>query len=182
MPDDPMTPTLVPNAAPSESQTLASSADMSSRLVPLGPVHSSPPIPQVQLLYARMLRLGVLVGMVLLLVTFAIYITGLRSPAVPIDQLPNYWSMNAEQYLQATNKDFLHQPHPVTGWSWGSHLAHADYLNYLGITLLSAITIVCFLGILPTLLKTRDWIYAGMVLLEAIILILAASGILCCNA
>ena len=30
-----------------------------------------------------------------LLATFVIYVAGLRSPAIPVDQLPKYWSMSA---------------------------------------------------------------------------------------
>ena len=75
----------------------------------------------------------------------------------------------------------MHQAHPVTGWSWLRLVGKGDYLNFVGITLLSAVTIVCFLGILPMLIRKKDWIYAGMALLEALILILAASGIVHCG-
>ena len=181
MADHPTTPTIDPGAALRKSPALPLPADSPARSVSLGPVTSSLVVPEVQLLYARILRVGVVIGMALLVSTFAIYATGLRSSAIPVDQMPKYWSMSAKEYLEATNRDFLHQPHPVTGWSWLALLGKADYLNFVGITLLSAVTIVCFLGIIPMLLRKKDWVYAVMALLEALILILAASSIVCCG-
>ncbi len=52
-----------------------------------------------------------------------------------------------------------------------------DYLNFVGIALLAAVTIVCYIGILPNLFRKKDWIYATIAVLEVLILVLAASGI-----
>ena len=112
-----------------------------------------------------------------LLVTFALYVLGVVSPAVPIQELPNYWTLSAHEYLEAINHEFLHREHLVTGWEWMAVLNRGDYLNFAGIALLAAVTIVCYLGILPTLLRKRDWIYSAIALFEIIILVLAASGI-----
>jgi len=116
-------------------------------------------------------------GLAMLLVTFSLYVLGIVSPAVPIQELPNYWTLSAHEYLEAVNHEFLHREHIVTGWGWMAVLNRGDYLNFAGIALLAAVTIVCYLGILPTLLKKRDWIYFAIALLEIIILVLAASGI-----
>ena len=137
-----------------------------------------PSADEEQLLYANILQVGMFIGLALLLVTFALYTSGVIAPAVPIEQLPDYWTMNVHDYLEATNKDHLHQEHPITGWSWLWLLGKGDYLNFLGIVVLSSVTIVCFLGIVPTLLRKKDKVYAAMALLEAAILTLAASGIL----
>jgi len=131
-----------------------------------------------QLLYARILETGMFVGLVLLLITFALYISGLVAPAVPVEDLPKFWKMDVHGYLEATNNEYLHHPHIITGWSWVSVLGKGDYLNFVGIALLSAVTIVCFVGIVPTLLRKKDRVYATMAVLEALILALAASGIL----
>ncbi|MHC4591941.1 MAG: hypothetical protein ACYS8L_04500 [Planctomycetota bacterium] len=131
-----------------------------------------------QLLYARILQAGMYIGLVLLLVTFALYTSGMVAPAVPVEQLSDYWTMNVHDYLEATNHDHLHHEHPISGWSWLSVLGKGDYLNFLGIAVLSAVTIFCFLGIVPTLLRKKDTPYVVMALLEAAILALAASGIL----
>jgi hypothetical protein len=40
------------------------------------------------------------------------------------------------------------------------------------------VTAACFLGIIPTLLRKHDRVYATMAALEVIVLVLAASGLL----
>jgi hypothetical protein len=135
-----------------------------------------PSADEEQLLYAKILQTGMYIGLALLLVTFAVY--SVVAPAVPVQELPNYWTMDAHDYLEATNHDYLHHEHPISGWDWLSVLGKGDYLNFLGIAVLSAVSIFCFLGIVPTLVRKRDWAYVMMALLEAAILALAASGIL----
>jgi hypothetical protein len=131
-----------------------------------------------QRLYARVLRIGVTCGMMALLVTFALYASGAVAPSVPLAELPNYWGLSVHEYLRATNAAFLHHPHVITGWAWVSMLGRGDYLCYLGIAFLAAVTIICYAVITPGLLRKRDFVYAGMTALECVILALAASGVL----
>jgi hypothetical protein len=131
-----------------------------------------------QLLYAKILQVGMYIGLALLLVTFALYSSGVVAPAIPVEQLPDYWTMNVHDYLEATNHDHLHREQHIAGWSWLSVLGKGDYLNFLGIAFLAGVTIVCYLGIIPTLIKKKDKPYVVMALLEVVILALAASGIL----
>ncbi|MGD2154597.1 MAG: hypothetical protein PVG79_15105 [Gemmatimonadales bacterium] len=137
-----------------------------------------PSAEEEQLLYAKILQAGMYVGLALLLVTFALYTSGTVQPAVPVEQLPDYWTMSVDEYLEATNHNHLHREHPVSGWSWLLVLGKGDYLNFLGIAVLSAVTIVCFVGVVPTLIRKKDTAYVVMAVLEAMILTLAASGIL----
>ena len=130
-----------------------------------------------QLLYAKILAIGMYLGLGILLVTFTLYVTGVMAPAVPIQELPNYWTLSAHDYLVAINNDFLHREGIVVGWGWMALLNMGDYLNFVGIALLALVTIACYLGILPTLLRKKDWIYAGIAIMEVLILALAASGI-----
>jgi hypothetical protein len=131
-----------------------------------------------QLLYARILAVGMYAGLVTLLLTFALYVSGVVEPAVPIEELPRYWTMSVHEYLDAANADYLHRDHALTGWWWLSALGKGDYLNWVGITLLSTVTLVCFVGITPTLLRKRDWVYASIAVAEVLVLGLAASGML----
>lgn len=139
---------------------------------------TGPTVDREQLLYARILAVGMYAGLLLLLLTFALYVSGIVQPAVPIDRLPDYWGMNVEEYLQTINANYLHRPHHLAGWWWLTALGKSDYLNFLGIAVLSAVTILCFAGIVPTFLKKRDYAYAAMAVAEIVILVLAASGIL----
>jgi hypothetical protein len=131
-----------------------------------------------QLLYASILEVGVYLGLVILLVTFALYASGAVAPSVPLQDLPAYWQLGVHDYLEATNAEHLHHEHVITGWSWISVIGKGDYLNFVGIVLLAGVTIVCFLGIIPTLLRKHDHVYAAMAAIEVLVLTLAASGLL----
>ncbi len=123
-----------------------------------------------QLLYANFLEKGMLVGLVTLLLTFTVYVSGIIKPYIPVTQVQNYWSMNVSDYLHTAK---LH-----SGWSWVGLLHYSDFLNFIGIAMLAGVTILCFLAIIPTLWKNDDKVYAVLSLLEAVILGIAASGIL----
>lgn len=135
-------------------------------------------VTEEQLLYARILAAGMYTGLALLLVTFTLYVTGLVEPAVPIGDLPGYWTMNVDAYLEVVNANHLQRDHVLTGWWWLSALNRGDFLNFVGIVVLATVTVICFLGIVPTLVGKRDWVYAAMAVVEIVILALAASGIL----
>ncbi|MCL6638857.1 MAG: DUF1634 domain-containing protein [Firmicutes bacterium] len=123
-----------------------------------------------QLKYATLLLYGAWSGIAIMVVTFTLYITGILSSFVPPAQMPQYWGMKASQYLTATGA-----PH---GWGWFSMLGYGDYLNYIGLALLGALTVIGYLILLPAYLKKKDWAYSAIVATEIIVLSLAASGIL----
>lgn len=141
--------------------------------IPLGAQATS----EEQLLYAKILAIGMYLGLGTLLVTFTLYVTGIVTPAVPIEELPNYWTLSAHEYLEAINHDFLHRESIVVGWGWLAVLNKGDYLNFAGIAFLALVTIACYLGILPTPFRKKDWIYGTIAILEVLVLVLAASGI-----
>lgn len=125
---------------------------------------------QEQLTYARLLDMGMKIGLVALAITYALYLTGLVSPHIPVTDLPKYWGMPVHDYLKATD---IH-----AGWSWLGMLHRGDFLNFTGIVFLSAITILCYLAIIPSLIRKKDTILATIAVIEVLVLVLAASGIL----
>ena len=131
-----------------------------------------------QLVYATVLEIGMYIGLLLLFVTFALYVSGAVAPAVPLEQVSNYWSHGVHGYLEAVNGDFLHMEEPPTGWMWVTMLNRGDFLNFVGIAILAGVTIFCYLAIVPTLRRKKDNAYLVMALLEVLVLALAASGIL----
>ena len=131
-----------------------------------------------QLLYAKILEKGMLVGLLLLFITFALYVFGIMPAAIPLDEISGYWNQPVHDYLVAINNDFLHQDHLVTGWSWIKLIGKGDFINFIPVAILSGVTIVCYLAIVPGLFKRGDKAYAIMALAEAVILSLAASGLL----
>ena len=131
-----------------------------------------------QLRYARVLEIGMYTGLVILFITFALYVTGALAPVVPLDQVANYWNQGVNEYLEAVNRDHLHREHPPTGWAWVTMVGKGDFLNFVGISILGGITIICYLAITPMLWRKRDFAYLTMALLEVLVLSLAASGLL----
>jgi hypothetical protein len=123
-----------------------------------------------QVAYARLLDLGMKVGLLALIVTFLIYVMGILAPHVPVNDLPKYWSMPVKKYLEATNI------HP--GWSWLGMLGKGDFLNFIAIAFLAGVTILCYMRIIPILFRKKDTVYGILAILEVLVLVLAASGVL----
>ena len=123
-----------------------------------------------QLLYANILAKGMYVGLVILFITFALYAFGIMKPYIPLDQVSNYWGYSVHEYLEHAEIG--------TGWSWLGMLKYGDFINFIGVALLAGVTIICYLAIVPLLLRSNDKVYAVLALLEAAILTFAASGIL----
>ena len=120
--------------------------------------------------YAFLLDWGTRIGLVALVLGFAAYMFGLLTPHVPLDQLPSVWNLPV--------KDFLERTGTPTGWGW-LDLAHkGDLSNLIGIALLAGCSLPPLLGLIPLYLKRRDYAYAVICALIAIVLVLAASGLL----
>ncbi|MBW2060424.1 MAG: DUF1634 domain-containing protein [Deltaproteobacteria bacterium] len=123
-----------------------------------------------QVRYAGILEKGMYLGLGILLFTFAIYALGIIKPYIPTDEISRYWGLNVHDYLLQTDIK--------NGWGWLGMLRYGDFINFIGIAILAGVTIICYLAIVPVLFKNNDRIYAVLALLEAVILSLAASGIL----
>jgi hypothetical protein len=111
-------------------------------------------------------------------ITFALYVFGIMDPVVPVDQVANYWTMPVKDYLAAINQNFLHWEHAPVGWAWMKLLTKGDFLNFLPVAILSGVTIVCYLVIVPGLFMRNDKAMGLITLATAVILTLAASGVL----
>ena len=123
-----------------------------------------------QLAYAKVLNRGMWFGLALLVITFFVYISGVLPTHVPINDLPKYWTMRVHDFNVALNAP--------TGWHWTALVGKGDYLNFVGIAILSGLTILCYLVILPILARKKDTAYVGIGLVEVLVLALAASGLL----
>ena len=123
-----------------------------------------------QILYAKILEWGMYIGLVILFITFGLYAFGVMDPYIPLDKISGYWHLSVHDYLEhAQIKD---------GWGWVGMIQYGDFVNFIGIAILSGVTIICYAAIVPTLLKSNDTVFAILSVLEVIILSFAASGIL----
>lgn len=123
-----------------------------------------------QITYANLLFIGAWAGILLMLITYFIYITGIISPHVDIAVIIQNWDKGVDEYLQITRT-----PH---GWGWLRLLHKADFLNFIGVVLLAVLTIICYLCLIAGYKKRKDRIYLLICLFEIAVLAAAASGIL----
>ncbi|MGV1100684.1 hypothetical protein ACUUL3_14905 [Thiovibrio sp. JS02] len=131
-----------------------------------------------QILYANILEKGMYLGLFMMVVTFALYVLRILPPVVPRAAVSTYWAMPVHDYLVAINTNFLQWEHLPTGWSWLKLIGYGDFLNFVPVAILSGVTIVCYLAIVPGLFARNDKAMGLMTLATAIILALAASGLL----
>ena len=131
-----------------------------------------------QILYARILEKGMFFGLLLMIVTFSLYVFGIIDPAIPLNEITGYWGQDVHSYLEAINHNYLHLENLPTGWAWLSLIGKSDFLNFLPVAILSGVTIACYAAIVPGLFRRGDKAYGIMAIAEAVILALAASGLL----
>jgi len=123
-----------------------------------------------QKVYAALLDKGMKVGLATVTATFALYMFGVLTPVIPVEQLPNYWSLPVGEYMA---KAGLH-----SGWSWLHLLGKGDIVNFIGIAVLAGVSILCYIAVIPIFLRKKDIPYAAIAILEVLVLSLAASGLL----
>lgn len=122
-----------------------------------------------QLRYAQVLGAGVKVGFVLLLLSFAVYMSGILPPLVPVDQLPKYWGLPVREFVKATNTP--------TGWGWLSLLGRGDMLNLVGIAVLAGVSAISSLAVLPIFARRGETAHLLICLLQILVLIVSAANI-----
>ena len=130
---------------------------------------SNPP-PVEQLRYARLLDVGSRAGFVTLVAGFLAYVTGVLEGHVVVGQLPALWGLSLAEYLRATQTP--------TGWGWIAHMRKGEFAGLLGIAVLAGCSVVCLAAIVPVYARRGERTYAAICILEIVVVLLAASGIL----
>ena len=120
--------------------------------------------------YARVVEVGMKIGLAVLVAAFFAYLLGWLPARVPPQELPGMWAIPASDYLRAARMP--------GGWSWIALLDQGDVLPLLGIALLAAVPFVSVLALAPFYVARRDWIYFIIVLVQSGVIALAASGLL----
>ena len=138
-----------------------------------------------QMAYAGVLNIGMWLGLAIMVITFFVYVSGVLPPYIPIEELSQpsvranvpealkntpLWSMRVHDYNVINNAP--------TGWGWAPLVGKGDYLNFIGIAMLSGLTILCYMVILPILWRKNDTAYVVIAIAEILVLSLAASGLL----
>jgi hypothetical protein len=123
-----------------------------------------------QLAYADTLEAGLAFGSYFLVGMFALYVFGISTPKVPLSELTANWSLPAERYALLVGVG--------TGWDWLKLAHYGDYMNFVGIAFIASVTAACYLRLLPISLRTKHRSFSAILLLEIVVMSLAASGLL----
>jgi hypothetical protein len=150
-------------------QVALSAIQLEATTVEAIPDVSLEPTPE-QLRYAGLLQIGMRLGLACLLVTFPLYLFGIIEPHVPLDKIDHCLTLSVEDYHREANIG--------QGWSWLPLVGRGDFMNFVGIVILASVTMVCYLAIVPTMLRRRDTVYAVLAILQVAVLGLAASGLI----
>jgi hypothetical protein len=120
-----------------------------------------------QMRFARVIEVGTWLSVVALVVAFGLYLGGIATPYVPIDRLPEYWGLHAQEFVQ--------QARVPRGWGWVRLMRYGDFMNFVGVAMLAGLPVVGYLAILPLYLRRRDVAYTGLTLAAIALLIVAAT-------
>ena len=123
-----------------------------------------------QLRYAALLDISTRIGLVVLVCSFAAYVSGLLEPLVPLQRLPELWSQPVGSYLAQTQMP--------TGWGWLALVLKGDVVGLLGITILAGCSVLCLLALVPHYWRHGDKAYVALCLTEVAVVVLAASGLI----
>ena len=123
-----------------------------------------------QQLYARIVYHMNHLGLFVLVVGFVLYLPGMLAPHVPLEDLPKYWSLPLDQYLEKTGTP--------TGWQWISELGYGDAAPLLGVALLASITIVCYFVLFFKFLKRGIRPLVAITVIELFLMLLSASNLI----
>ncbi len=122
-----------------------------------------------QLRYANMLNYGSIVGFVILLISFAVYLLSILDPYISVDKLVTTWHLSSAEFNALHNVP--------SGWGWVSLLSKGDFSNFAGIAILAGITILCYAQLALDCMREKEKLMMIIAILEVLVLVFAASGI-----
>ena len=123
-----------------------------------------------ELRYGKILEIGATIGLALLALSLVAYVFGLLPSLVPLDQLPRYWGLSAREFVKAT--------HELTGWAWLGRVGTGEAVDLAAIAFLAGLSVLPSLAVLPLFARRRDVVHAVLVVLQIMVLLLAASNVL----
>ena len=120
--------------------------------------------------YAHWLAWGARISLALLVVSFLAYLAGLTGSAVPSAEIARVWAMSAAQFTAISGGG--------RSWFWLEFAQRSDVVSLIGIACVAVVTPVCVVRLAAEFVAQKERAYAAITLLQLIIFIVAASGIL----
>jgi hypothetical protein len=120
-------------------------------------------------IYARWLDWSARLGVAVLAGAFLLYAFGVVEPHIPLQQLPELWSLPLDRYLELTASP--------SGWRWLRFLDKGEYLSLIGVGLLGLATLACYLRLGILLLHRRESLPAALVAAQILVLLAATANL-----
>lgn len=117
-------------------------------------------------IYARWLETGARAVFVFSLVALGLYLSGVLSPRIALQELPKLWTLSAAELMR--------QAGTPGGLGWLRLLGYGDYLNLLAIALFSLLSLVCAARMIPAFLRSGERVQAVLAVLQVLVLLAAA--------
>lgn len=124
--------------------------------------------PTEQRRYARLLDWSSRIGLLVLVLSFVAYVTGLMESHVSPQRLPELWIHPVDRFIELTGSP--------RGWSWVTMIHLGDMAGLLGIAILAGGSVACLLALVPLYAARRDRAFVFICLAEVAVIVVAASG------
>lgn len=124
--------------------------------------------PPEQRRYARVLDWSARIGLVVLVASFAAYLTGLMDSHIPPQRLPELWIHPVDRFVELTGSP--------RGWGWVAMIHLGDIAGLLGIAILAGGSVACLLALVPLYAARGDRAYVWICVAEVVVVVVAASG------
>ena len=116
--------------------------------------------------FAATQQLTTQIGTVLVALAYVLYIFDLVAPMIPVEQVVANFGQPINDFLAATQLP--------SGWDWLAWLEFSDMQTMLGLLILSSVTVMAYISILPILIKEKNWPYLGLVVVQMGVFVVAA--------
>lgn len=124
--------------------------------------------PTEQRWFAWWIEWGGRIGLLWLIVSFSLYITGVLPSTIPPERLAELWNLPLADYLQRSGAP--------TGWAWLRQINQGEGATLAGVALLAGCAVPALLALMPLFRRRRDLPYLVLCAAQVVVLLLAASG------
>lgn len=127
---------------------------------------------KVQLAYANTLEIVSHAIIIVMALGFVLYVLQLLPLTVPVETVAANWHLNATKLQMKI--------HHHCGWSCFTDLQtflHGDAISYASVIFLSMATLLCLSTAFIAFIREKNQIFAGITMLQVLVLLVAASGI-----
>ncbi len=128
---------------------------------------SIPPIETANKVYARVIEILTIAGLIIMIIGFILYLTGQVPVYVSLNKMAKYWGCRAKTFWKVVKGK-----KPSYGYGWiFENLGYADMISLLGIILLPIGVIIALFATFITYAYKRDRMLVVAVIVFIIVLI-----------